>query len=82
MHQVEGAIVRYPKVVPLRISNFVAAVDDDVPSASAPSPAGAGVMRVEAAGSLVAMLVPLLALTTWLVGASVEASSPAGGGWS
>ena len=39
-------------------------------------------MRVEAAGSLVAMLVPLLVLTTWLVGASVEASSPAGGGWS
>ena len=39
-------------------------------------------MRVEAAGSLVAMMVPLLALTTWLAGASVEASSPEGSGWS
>ena len=50
------------------------------PSASVSSPAGAGVMRVEAAGSLVAMLMPVMALATWLVGASVEASSPTGGG--
>ena len=30
--------------------------------------------------ALVAMLVPLLALATWLAGASVEASSPEGSG--
>ena len=39
-------------------------------------------MRVEAAGSLVAILVPAVEFATWLVGASVEASSPEGGGWS
>ena len=42
------------------------------------SPAGAGVMPVEAAGSLIAILVPVVALTNWLVGASVEANSPTG----
>ena len=52
------------------------------PSASVPPPAGAGEMRMEAAGSLVAMLVPVVALATRLAGASVEASLPEGGGWS